>query len=60
MSSVAQRYPAIPSDRYRPEVRLLSVLLGRAHRPGDRLRLTFERGGTEREVSLVLGASKQN
>ncbi|MFC5658623.1 trypsin-like peptidase domain-containing protein [Streptomyces nogalater] len=32
----------------------------RAHRPGDRLRLTVEHGGTEREVSLVLGASEQN
>ncbi|MEW2624803.1 trypsin-like peptidase domain-containing protein [Streptomyces sp. NPDC048106] len=32
----------------------------RAHRPGDRLRLTVERGGAEREVSLVLGASEQN
>ncbi|MEU6671582.1 trypsin-like peptidase domain-containing protein [Streptomyces sp. NPDC046727] len=32
----------------------------RAHRPGDRLRLTVERGGTAREVSLVLGASEQN
>ncbi|SED71022.1 putative serine protease PepD [Streptomyces sp. 2231.1] len=32
----------------------------RAHRPGDRLRLTVERGGTDREVSLVLGASEQN
>ncbi|MFC9925578.1 trypsin-like peptidase domain-containing protein [Streptomyces sp. NPDC127190] len=32
----------------------------RAHRPGDRLRLTVERGGGEREVSLVLGASEQN
>ncbi|MEV6840908.1 trypsin-like peptidase domain-containing protein, partial [Streptomyces sp. NPDC051133] len=32
----------------------------RAHRPGDRLRLTVERGGTERDVSLVLGASEQN
>jgi putative serine protease PepD len=32
----------------------------RAHRPGDRLRVTVERGGTEREVSLVLGASEQN
>ncbi|MEU4034652.1 S1C family serine protease [Streptomyces collinus] len=31
----------------------------RAHRPGDRLRLTVEHGG-EREVSLVLGASEQN
>ncbi|WP_459738558.1 S1C family serine protease [Streptomyces sp. E-15] len=32
----------------------------RAHRPGDRLRLTVARGGTEREVSLVLGESEQN
>ncbi|MFF9767278.1 S1C family serine protease [Streptomyces sp. NPDC014636] len=32
----------------------------RTHRPGDRLRLTVERGGTQREVSLVLGASEQN
>ncbi|WKE69873.1 S1C family serine protease [Streptomyces sp. WP-1] len=32
----------------------------RAHRPGDRLRLTVERGGTEREVSLVLGTAAQN
>ncbi|MBG7700224.1 trypsin-like peptidase domain-containing protein [Streptomyces sp. MC1] len=32
----------------------------RAHRPGDRLRLTVERDGGEREVSLVLGASEQN
>lgn len=32
----------------------------RAHRPGDRLRLTVERGGAERQVSLVLGASEQN
>ncbi|MEU6463920.1 trypsin-like peptidase domain-containing protein [Streptomyces sp. NPDC046976] len=32
----------------------------RAHRPGDRLRLTVERGGTEREVSLVLGTAEQN
>ncbi|GGS79668.1 trypsin-like peptidase domain-containing protein [Streptomyces cinerochromogenes] len=32
----------------------------RAHRPGDRLRLTVDRDGTEREVSLVLGASEQN
>ncbi|MER6332006.1 trypsin-like peptidase domain-containing protein [Streptomyces sp. NPDC001034] len=32
----------------------------RAHRPGDRLRLTVERGGAERQVSLVLGASGQN
>ncbi|MET8560369.1 trypsin-like peptidase domain-containing protein [Streptomyces flaveolus] len=32
----------------------------RAHRPGDRLRLTVERDGSEREVSLVLGAAEQN
>ncbi|MEV6808807.1 trypsin-like peptidase domain-containing protein [Streptomyces sp. NPDC051132] len=32
----------------------------RAHRSGDRLRLTVERGGDEREVSLVLGASERN
>lgn len=32
----------------------------RAHRPGDRLRLTVERGGAERQVSLVLGASERN
>ncbi|MEW2287261.1 trypsin-like peptidase domain-containing protein [Streptomyces sp. NPDC047841] len=32
----------------------------RAHRPGDRLRLTVERDGGEREVSLVLGVSEQN
>nr|WP_229896554.1 trypsin-like peptidase domain-containing protein [Streptomyces sp. MBT70] len=32
----------------------------RAHRPGDRLRLTVERDGTEREVSLVLGESGRN
>ncbi|MFJ4581581.1 S1C family serine protease [Streptomyces echinatus] len=32
----------------------------RAHRPGDRLRLRVQRDGTEREVSLVLGASEQN
>ncbi|MFJ4522173.1 trypsin-like peptidase domain-containing protein [Streptomyces sp. NPDC088810] len=32
----------------------------RAHRPGDRLRLTVERDGTAREVSLVLGASERN
>ncbi|GHI05173.1 protease [Streptomyces cellostaticus] len=31
----------------------------RAHRPGDRLRLTVEHGD-EREASLVLGASEQN
>ncbi len=32
----------------------------RAHRPGDRLRLTVERAGTEHTVSLVLGASERN
>ncbi|MYW49470.1 PDZ domain-containing protein [Streptomyces sp. SID161] len=32
----------------------------RAHRPGDRLRLTVERDGGERDVSLVLGASERN
>lgn len=32
----------------------------RAHEPGDRLRLTVERGGTERDVSLVLGTAEQN
>ncbi|MFJ9819458.1 trypsin-like peptidase domain-containing protein [Streptomyces sp. NPDC101151] len=31
----------------------------RAHRPGDRLRLTVEHGG-DREISLVLGASAHN
>ncbi|MFH8988723.1 trypsin-like peptidase domain-containing protein [Streptomyces sp. NPDC017940] len=29
----------------------------RAHRPGDRLELTVERGGDERKVSLVLGTA---
>ncbi|MFH8338552.1 S1C family serine protease [Streptomyces sp. AM6-12] len=32
----------------------------RAHQPGDRLRLTVERGGARRDVSLVLGAAEQN
>ncbi|MET8771472.1 trypsin-like peptidase domain-containing protein, partial [Streptomyces sp. NPDC004658] len=32
----------------------------RAHRPGDRLRLTVDRDGREREVSLVLGEAEQN
>ncbi|KIE22992.1 serine protease [Streptomyces sp. MUSC 125] len=32
----------------------------RAHRPGDRLRLTVRRDGIDREVLLVLGASAQN
>ena len=29
----------------------------RAHRPGDRLALTVERGGKERKVTLVLGSA---
>lgn len=29
----------------------------RAHRPGDRLRLTLQRGGTEKTVTLVLGSA---
>ncbi|MFH8365749.1 trypsin-like peptidase domain-containing protein [Streptomyces sp. NPDC018031] len=29
----------------------------RSHRPGDRLRLTVERGGEEREVTLTLGSA---
>ncbi|MEU3144454.1 trypsin-like peptidase domain-containing protein [Streptomyces sp. NPDC006999] len=33
------------------------IVKTRAHRPGDRLELTLERDGTEREVSLVLGSS---
>ncbi|MEU2713682.1 trypsin-like peptidase domain-containing protein [Streptomyces sp. NPDC007205] len=32
----------------------------RAHRPGDRLRLTVRRAGTDREVPLQLGAAAQN
>ncbi|MGN5380077.1 S1C family serine protease [Streptomyces lasalocidi] len=32
----------------------------RAHRPGDRLRLTVRRDGTDREVPLVLGTAEQN
>lgn len=32
----------------------------RAHRPGDRLRLTVRRDGADREVPLVLGAAEQN
>jgi putative serine protease PepD len=32
----------------------------RAHRPGDRLRLTVRRDGTERDVPLRLGAAEQN
>ncbi|WP_420878478.1 MULTISPECIES: trypsin-like peptidase domain-containing protein [Streptomyces] len=33
------------------------IVKTRAHRPGDRLELTVERGGKERKVSLVLGSS---
>ncbi|MFJ7177321.1 S1C family serine protease [Streptomyces massasporeus] len=33
------------------------IVKTRAHRPGDRLVLTVERGGKERKVSLVLGSS---
>ncbi|WP_443065674.1 trypsin-like peptidase domain-containing protein [Streptomyces sp. NBC_00557] len=32
----------------------------RAHRPGDRLRLTVRRDGTDREIRLRLGAAAQN
>ncbi len=33
------------------------IVKTRAHRPGDRLELTLERGGEETKVSLVLGSS---
>ncbi|MFC9291887.1 S1C family serine protease, partial [Streptomyces sp. NPDC057052] len=33
------------------------IVKTRAHRPGDRLELTVERGGEERTLSLVLGSS---
>ncbi|MEU6446750.1 trypsin-like peptidase domain-containing protein [Streptomyces sp. NPDC046979] len=33
------------------------IVKTRAHRPGDRLELTLERGGKETKVSLVLGSS---
>ncbi|MFH8800070.1 S1C family serine protease [Streptomyces sp. NPDC017936] len=33
------------------------IVKTRAHRPGDRLELTVERGGKERSLSLVLGSS---
>lgn len=33
------------------------IVKTRAHRPGDRLELTLERGGDERKVSLVLGSA---
>ncbi|GHD39967.1 hypothetical protein GCM10010335_40300 [Streptomyces galbus] len=34
------------------------IVRTRAHRPGDRLRLTVERDGQEQTLSLVLGSSK--
>lgn len=36
------------------------IVKTRAHRPGDRLELTLERGGKETKVSLVLGSSGGN
>jgi putative serine protease PepD len=33
------------------------IVKTRAHRPGDRLRLTLTRGGTEKKVILVLGSA---
>ncbi|MGW3954395.1 trypsin-like peptidase domain-containing protein [Streptomyces sp. NPDC004752] len=36
------------------------IVKTRAHRPGDRLNLTVERDGTEKQVSLVLGSSDHN
>ncbi len=33
------------------------IVRTRAHRPGDRLELTLERGGEQRTISLVLGSS---
>ncbi|MEV6173394.1 trypsin-like peptidase domain-containing protein [Streptomyces sp. NPDC051954] len=33
------------------------IVKTRAHRPGDRLELTLERGGKEMQISLVLGSS---
>ncbi|MFE0511193.1 trypsin-like peptidase domain-containing protein [Streptomyces sp. NPDC058964] len=36
------------------------IVKTRAHRPGDRLRLTLERDGREKSVSLVLGSSDDN
>ncbi|MFF7901047.1 MULTISPECIES: trypsin-like peptidase domain-containing protein [unclassified Streptomyces] len=36
------------------------IVKTRAHRPGDRLELTVERGGKARKVSLVLGSSDSN
>ncbi|MFI7503851.1 S1C family serine protease [Streptomyces sp. NPDC049687] len=34
------------------------IVKTRAHRPGDRLELTIERGGEERTLSLVLGSAE--
>ncbi|MGW0080792.1 trypsin-like peptidase domain-containing protein [Streptomyces sp. NPDC003393] len=36
------------------------IVKTRAHRPGDRLELTIERGGTQRKGSLVLGSSNSD
>ncbi|MER6978573.1 trypsin-like peptidase domain-containing protein [Streptomyces carpinensis] len=36
------------------------IVKTRAHRPGDRLELTIERGGAQRKVSLVLGSSNSD
>ncbi|MEU6605429.1 trypsin-like peptidase domain-containing protein, partial [Streptomyces shenzhenensis] len=36
------------------------IVKTRARRPGDRLSLTVERDGTEKQVSLVLGSSNHN
>ncbi|WP_369261859.1 trypsin-like peptidase domain-containing protein [Streptomyces sp. R35] len=33
------------------------IVKTRAHRPGDRLQLTLQRGGTEKKVTLVLGSA---
>jgi putative serine protease PepD len=33
------------------------IVKTRAHRPGDRLRLTLRRGGSQRTVTLVLGSA---
>ncbi|MFI5974016.1 trypsin-like peptidase domain-containing protein [Streptomyces sp. NPDC051452] len=49
---------AVGADRVHSGAELIVRI--RAHRPGDRLRLTVERGGTERKIPLVLGTSAQN
>jgi putative serine protease PepD len=36
------------------------IVKTRAHRPGDRLRLTLTRGGAEKKVTLVLGSADGN